>query len=386
MLPKRVKWLLLLEPAPGRFIRCTVEFRSLERPGTRPDELVDDAVQLIGGSGRVRLSLGPRNSAYALDDGVSTFIAMADDSRAIQRFGAEVAPAVRELVTSERPERGIVPAPTRSVFALSRRRSGIDCDAVPAGLRSIEPGDFDYPDVANTYMRGGRPGIVLQPADPDEVSRAVAFARRHPRVALSVRSGGHGISGRGSNDGGIVIDLRRMNPIEVIDAERRLVRIGAGARWGEVAAALGVHGLALSSGDYGGVGVGGLATAGGIGWFAREHGLTIDYVRAVQMVLADGAIVRVDADNDPDLFWAMRGAGANMGIATSFDFEVDEVGEVGWAQLVFGVEDAAEFLQGWGAAVQTSPRDLTSVLIMQRGWGGAVADGFRHGDGRLARA
>ena len=105
----------------------------------------------------------------------------------------------------------------------------------------------------------------------------------------------------------------------------RLVRIGPGARWMQVAAALGEHGWALSSGDYGGVGVGGLATAGGIGFLAREHGLTIDHLRAVEIVLADGSIVRADAENHADLFWAVRGAGANIGIVTSFEFEVDEV-------------------------------------------------------------
>jgi FAD/FMN-containing dehydrogenase len=219
-------------------------------------------------------------------------------------------------------------------------------------------------------MRGGRPGLILQPTDAAGVSRAIGFAAQHPDVPLSVRSGGHGISGRSTNDGGIVIDLRRLNAIEVLDPARRLVRIGAGARWAQVAAALGEHGWALSSGDYGGVGVGGLATAGGIGWLAREHGLTIDHVRAVEVALADGSIRRVDADHDPDLFWAMRGAGANMGIAVSFDFQIDEVGEVGWAQLVFDASDTAAFLEGWGAAVQAAPRDLTSFLILSPARGG----------------
>ncbi|MFI7589875.1 LLM class flavin-dependent oxidoreductase [Spongisporangium articulatum] len=318
----------------------------------------------VGSSPKDSRAWAEELAGYALTDGVSAFIATGDDPRALELFGAEVAPAVRELVARERNARGTAPAPTRSRAALSQRRAGIDYDAAPAGVPVIEPGDFEYPDVANTYMRGGRPGIVLQPTDAVQVSRAVAFARRHPDVPLSVRSGGHGISGRSTNDGGIVIDLRRMNAIEVLDDGRRLVRVGAGARWAEVAASLGEHGWALSSGDYGGVGVGGLATAGGIGWLAREHGLTIDHVRAVELVLADGSIVRVDAEHDPDLFWAVRGAGANMGIATSFDFEVDEVGEVGWAQLVFDGSDAAAFLEGWGAAVQASPRDLTSFLIM----------------------
>ena len=139
-----------------------------------------------------------------------------------------------------------------------------------------------------------------------------------------------------------------------------------GARWAEVAAALQPYGWALSSGDYGGVGVGGLATAAGVGWLAREHGLTIDHLRAAEMVLADGTVVRVSADENPDLFWAIRGAGANFGVVTSFDFEVDEVGDVGWAQFVVGADDPADLLVNWGAAIEAAPRALSGQLIMGR--------------------
>ena len=132
----------------------------------------------------------------------------------------------------------------------------------------------------------------------------------------------------------------------------------------DVAAALEPHGWALSSGDYGGVGVGGLATAGGIGFLAREHGLTIDHLISAEVVLADGSVVTASDDENPDLFWALRGAGANFGIVTSFEFEVDEVGPVGYAQLAFDASDTAGFLENWGRVVEQSPRDLTSFLIM----------------------
>ncbi|MFB7882613.1 LLM class flavin-dependent oxidoreductase [Microbacterium sp. NPDC056057] len=304
-----------------------------------------------------------RLARLAIDDGIGTFIIAADDPNLLQRFGEDVAPAVRELVTAERGTRGVDAAPVRSAAALAARRDGIAYDDVPAGLRAIEPGDFDYGDVRATYMRGGRPGLVLQPSSSEQVAEALAFARRHPELPLAVRSGGHGISGRSTNDGGIVIDLRSLDEIEVFDADRRLVRIGPGARWAQVAAALGEHGWALTSGDYGGVGVGGLATAGGIGLLAREHGLTIDHLRAAEVVLADGSIVRTDASTHPDLFWAIRGAGANVGIVTAFEFEVDEVGQVGYAQLAFQVDDVAEFLEGYGRIVEESPRDLTLFLL-----------------------
>ena len=141
------------------------------------------------------------------------------------------------------------------------------------------------------------------------------------------------------------------------------MRIGPGARWAQVAAVLGDRGWALTSGDYGGVGVGGLATAGGIGFLAREHGLTIDHLRAVEVVLADGSIVRADASTHADLFWAVRGAGANVGIVTAFEFEVDEVGQVGHAQLAFQTDDVAEFLEGYGRLMESAPRDVTLFLL-----------------------
>src|SRR5690606_12167061 len=123
--------------------------------------------------------------------------------------------------------------------------------------------------------------------------------------------------------------------IEVIDRERRLVRLGAGARWADVAQALDPQGLAITSGDYGGVGAGGLATAGGIGFLGRSQGLTIDRVRAVEVVLADGSKLRADAGENPDLFWGMRGAGANFGVATAFELEAGELGEVVFHTMVF---------------------------------------------------
>ncbi|MBL7500437.1 LLM class flavin-dependent oxidoreductase [Frankia nepalensis] len=394
-----------------------------------------------------------------LELGFSAFILMADDPATVQIFGQEVAPALRALVAKERapatpssssatgfederdapprlaedvvpvaedvlPVAGdVVPAPREAAGARraapgtqmndvrggavrSRRRPGIDYDAVPASLTGpasvgatgsaggansdttgkgvagtgvagsdvagsdvavIEPGDPGYAAVRSTYLRGGSPGLVLRPGTVDEVADALAFARAQPvtrRVPLSIRSGGHGVSGRSTNDGGIVLDLGRLDAIEVLDEATRRVRVGPGARWADVAAALAPYGWALSSGDYGGVGVGGLATAGGVGWLAREHGLTIDHLRAADLVLADGTRVRASDTENPDLFWAVRGAGANFGIVTSFEFEADEVGDVGFAQLVLDASDTAGFLRRWGAALEAAPRDLTSFVIL----------------------
>jgi hypothetical protein len=301
-----------------------------------------------------------------IEEGIGTLILMGDDAPTIQQFALEVIPGLREAVEQELGVDSRVEKPIRNSIALARRRDGIDYDSVPESLAAtvIEPGDFGFSRVRSTYMRGGSPGLVFQVRTRDEVVEALAFARRHPDVPLAIRSGGHGISGRSTNDGGIVIDLSKLDAIEVLDESARLVRLEPGARWIDVAAELATHGWALSSGDYGGVGVGGLATAGGIGWLVREHGLTIDHLRAAEVVLADGSVVRASTDENAELFWAVRGAGANFGIVVSFEFEVDEVGDVGWAQLAFDAGDTAGFLTSWGATVEAAPRDLTSFLIM----------------------
>lgn len=303
--------------------------------------------------------------ALALEHGVSTFLLDTDDDDLVRVFAQRVVPAVREAVASARAAAGVVvgvPAPRR---LREQRREGIDYGAVPAGLDAIEPGHARYGDVRSNYLRGGRPGIVLLPRDSGEVAAALGFARAQD-VPLGVRSGGHGISGRSTNDGGVVIDLSRLDDVEILDPASRLVRVGAGARWARVAAVLEPHGLAVTSGDSGGVGVGGLATAGGIGWYARKHGLTIDRVRAVDLVLADGTAVRASASENPELFWGMRGAGGNLGVATSFEIEAHPAQPLCFAQLVFDASDVAGFLERWGAVVETSPRDVTSFLVMGR--------------------
>jgi alkanesulfonate monooxygenase SsuD/methylene tetrahydromethanopterin reductase-like flavin-dependent oxidoreductase (luciferase family)/FAD/FMN-containing dehydrogenase len=301
-----------------------------------------------------------------LEDGVSTLIVMGDDPDTLRRFAQEVMPPLREAADRRQSSRAPAAAPARSAAVLARRRDGIDYDGLPASLAgaAVEPGDIAYSGVRSTYLRGGAPGLVLRVTSLPQVVAALAFARDQAGVPLSVRSGGHGISGRSTNDGGIVIDLSGLNAIEVVDEATRRVRLGPGARWMDVAAALAPRGWALSSGDYGGVGVGGLATAGGIGWLVREHGLTIDHLRSAQIVLADGTVTVASPARNPDLFWGIRGAGANFGIVTSFEFEADEVGDVGFAQLAFDAADTAGFFERWGAAVEAAPREVTSFVIL----------------------
>ncbi|MET8152440.1 LLM class flavin-dependent oxidoreductase [Actinoplanes sp. NPDC049668] len=289
--------------------------------------------------------------------GADTVLIRTDDPDELRHFAEKTIPGLRRPA----PEANRRPASVRA-----KRRAGIDYDNLPAPLAetAVEPGDLEYARVRSTYLRGGSPGLVLRPRTTDEVVAALGYVRAHPELPFGLRSGGHGVSGRSTNDGGLVVSLAALDSIEIIDEPGRLVRVGPGARWTDVADALLPYGWALSSGDYGGVGVGGLATAGGVGWLARRHGLTIDRLRGVEMVLADGAVVRASATENPDLFWAVRGAGANFGVVTRFDFEADEVGKVGFAELVVAADDPAGLLVEWGRAIEAAPREVSGQLIM----------------------
>ncbi|MFD4319128.1 FAD-binding oxidoreductase [Streptomyces sp. NPDC058548] len=235
----------------------------------------------------------------------------------------------------------------------------------PAELagKIVLPDDRRYSSLRSTYTTTGRPAAVVLAESADAVAAALRLAREQG-LPLAVRSGGHGLSGSATNNGGLVIDLSPMHRVEVLDRATRLVRIEAGARWAQVAQALAPHGLAISSGDHGNVGAGGLATAGGIGWLVRHYGLTIDHVRAVEVVLPDGTQVRADPATEPDLLWVMRGAGAGAGIAVAFEIEAIELHAIGFAQLVAHVDPAGETLRRWEAVIAEAPRELSTAVML----------------------
>ena len=168
--------------------------------------------------------------------------------------------------------------------------------------------------------------------------------------------------GFGTNDGGVVIDLSELANVEIIDKERHLVRIGGGATWGQVAAALAPHGLAISSGDTKSVGVGGLTLTGGIGWKVRKYGLALDNLVAAEVVTADGEVVRASAEENPELFWAIRGGGGNFGVVTAFEFAAHPTTDVFYGKIAFPASEAATVLAGWADYLRTAPEELTSVV------------------------
>ncbi|WP_275004011.1 FAD-binding oxidoreductase [Promicromonospora iranensis] len=233
----------------------------------------------------------------------------------------------------------------------------------------IEPGAAAYEAVSRSKLVAGSPALVLRPRSVGDVQAAVRFAVGSG-LALAVRGGGHSFPGFGTNDGGVVIDLGELADIEVVDDDRHLVRVGGGATWGQVAEALDPHGLAISSGDTRSVGVGGLTLSGGIGWKVRKHGLTLDHLVAAELVTADGAVVPASAQENPELFWAIRGGGGNLGIVTAFEFAAHPTTEVFFGRITFPVAETAVVLQGWADHLRTAPEELTSIANLANPFAG----------------
>jgi FAD/FMN-containing dehydrogenase len=224
----------------------------------------------------------------------------------------------------------------------------------------IEPGGAEYESARRSVLVSGSPALVLRPKSVRDVQAGVRFAASAGRL-LSVRGGGHGFAGFGTNDGGVVIDLSNLATVAIIDNERHLVRIGGGATWGQVMTVLAPHGLAISSGDTRSVGVGGLTLTGGIGWKVRKYGLALDNVLAADVVTANGEVVHASAEENPELFWAIRGGGGNFGIVTAFEFVAHPTTDVFYGRIAFPASEAVTVLQGWAEYLRTAPEELTST-------------------------
>jgi FAD/FMN-containing dehydrogenase len=190
----------------------------------------------------------------------------------------------------------------------------------------VTPTDGGYDEARRLWnaVHDRRPAVVVRPTTTDEVATAIRFARDHD-LALAIRSGGHSACGHSSCDGGLVVDMSRLRGVTV-DAERRTARANGGALLGELDVAAQAHGLVCPIGVIGHTGVAGLTLGGGVGRLQRHFGLTIDNLRAVELATADGRVVRVSATEEPELFWGLRGAGWNFGIATAFEFGLHPFG------------------------------------------------------------
>jgi FAD/FMN-containing dehydrogenase len=258
----------------------------------------------------------------------------------------------RELQPSEEDTVSTVTTPARAA-----REELTDFEGLLIG-----PDDADYEEARQVYnaMIDKRPGLIARCANPEDVARAVTFAREHD-LLLAVRGGGHNGAGLGTCDDGVVIDLSQLKGVQV-DPQARTVRVGGGCTWSEVDKATNEHGLATPSGIISTTGVGGLTLGGGIGHLTRKCGLSIDNLLEAELVLANGEQVRASADEHPDLYWAIRGGGGNFGVVTSFLFRLHEVGTVVGGPTFWPVESAAEVLSVYREFLPGAPRELNGFF------------------------
>jgi FAD/FMN-containing dehydrogenase len=227
--------------------------------------------------------------------------------------------------------------------------------------RLIRPTDTGYEDARRVWngMIDRYPALIAQVVDQNDVAVAIEFARHH-RMAIAVRGGGHGVAGNAVCDSGLVIDLSRMTAIEV-DAVARTATAEGGVKWGGLDVATQTHGLAVTGGLISTTGIAGLTLGGGIGWLMRRFGLTSDNVVRVHMVTADGRFVVADRDQEPELFWALRGGGGRFGAVTRIEYRLHPVDTVFAGMVMYRAERAAEVLALWKRLCDDAPDELTTV-------------------------
>ena len=223
----------------------------------------------------------------------------------------------------------------------------------------IGPDHADYEQARRVWnaMIDRRPGLILRCTSTQDVVAAVTVAREHG-LAPAVRCGGHNVAGKAMSDGGLTIDLSGLREVTV-DPDRKLVHAGGGCLLGNVDAATAARGLIVPAGIMSETGVAGLALGGGIGWFSRKHGLTCDNFVSLEVVLATGEVIEVNANSHPELFWALRGGGGNFGIVTRFTFRAYDFGPMMRIGVsVYEPGQAAAALRGYASVVPTLPRTV----------------------------
>jgi FAD/FMN-containing dehydrogenase len=236
---------------------------------------------------------------------------------------------------------------------INRLRSAVDGEV-------IAPDGATY-DEARTVVYGGfdrRPAAVVRAGSASEVAAVIGIAA-DTGVEFAVRSGGHSLAGHSASEGGIVLDLRALNSLQ-IDPEARIAWAGTGLTAGEYTKAAGEYGLATGFGDAPTVGVGGITLGGGMGLLTRKYGLTIDNLLAAEIVTADGEVLDVDANNHPDLFWAIRGGGGNFGVATKFKYQLQPVPQIVGGMMILPA--SAELVSEFIDLASSAPEELSTIL------------------------
>src|SRR4051794_28590199 len=246
---------------------------------------------------------------------------------------------------------------------LTRRDTGLDVGPLRNLLDGdvVAPGDVEWDEarLAWNLAVDQNPAAVVLAESAADVAATVAFAKAHA-LRVAPQGTGHGAAAIGDMSDTILLKTERMRGV-TIDPERRIARAEAGTIWIEVVEAAAEHGLAALAGSSPDVGVVGYTLGGGLSWLARKHGIGANQVTAVEMVTADGAHRRVDRENDPDLFWAVRGGGGAFGVVTAIEFNLFPLTDVYAGILWFPVERAAEILRAWREWTNDLPDEMTSV-------------------------
>ena len=232
------------------------------------------------------------------------------------------------------------------------------------GDRVITPGDPGYESAREVWNAtvDRRPAAIVRPTSAADVSRAVVFARE-TGVDLAIRGGGHSMAGHGTVDDGIVLDMRRLQGLR-IDPSRRIARAEAGVLAGAYTKAAAGHGLATPFGATATVGVVGLTLGGGMGWLSRKHGLTVDNLRSIELVTADGDRVTAGPTEHPDLFWALRGGGGNFGVVTALEFDLHPLGPIHGGLIALPL--TRDVLRDYAEVAATAADELTMIASAVR--------------------
>ncbi|HEY7303307.1 MAG TPA: FAD-dependent oxidoreductase [Bryobacteraceae bacterium] len=228
----------------------------------------------------------------------------------------------------------------------------------------IEPEDPLFEQARKVYNASidRKPRLIAKCTDVADVITAVRMAKAQG-LPVSIRGGGHNAAGLGVCDNGLVIDLSPIKYVRV-DPSARTVLVGAGCTWGEVDHATHAFGLAVPSGIVSTTGVAGLTLGGGMGHLTRKYGLTIDNLLSVDLVLADGSFVVANAEENPDLFWAVRGGGGNFGIVTSFLFEAHPVHTVCAGPMLWNLEDEADVMKWYREFITHAPEEMNGFFAI----------------------
>ncbi|MCF1709536.1 FAD-binding oxidoreductase [Tabrizicola sp. J26] len=229
----------------------------------------------------------------------------------------------------------------------------------------IVEGDADYENARSVHngMIDKRPAVVVRVMNAGDVMTTVNYARENGHV-LSIRGGGHSGPGFGTNDGGVVIDFSRMRGVR-IDPNGKTARAEGGATWGDFNAATNAFGLATPGGIISTTGIAGLTLGGGIGYLTRGHGLSLDNLVSADVVTADGKMIVANENENPDLFWAIRGGGGNFGVCTSLEYKLHPVRNVYWGPMFYEVSEAETILRFYRDYIKHAPDEMGAFPAFQ---------------------